>query len=236
MKLRHLQLVAILFAAFLSLVAAGASASSTAEKLAQLPTPFGARVQSVGSDVEHNAQLMSLATFQSTSSLADTAAFYKDLWSQEQDADRPGFVENRVGQWLVLGHVQEGYQTVLQLSLAQSHRSEGYLSVMQLDQGGARVALPSGIPGMERLSTTHSSDAQRVSELSVFSSSESVEPLARELSSYWQSQGWTLVSNEPYSQSRVLLLNRQSAQLEIVVSSSPGDGTLVVINKVDGHG
>ena len=212
-----------------------AMAASTAERLSQLVVPFDAKVLSVGSNVEHNGQIVSMATFESPSSLNDTVAFYRDLWSQEQVNGIPGMVENRAGQWLIIGQLQDGFQNVLQLNMEDPHRSEGFLSVMQLQAGSRSPLSDTVLPGMERVSTTRSFDGGRGSEISVYLSAEPVEPLARQLSGFWQSKGWTLVSDEPYAQSRVLLLNRKTAQLEIVISQSSGEGTLVVMNEVDDH-
>ncbi len=212
-----------------------AKAASTAERLSQLVVPFDAKVLSVGSNMEHNGQIVSMATFKSPSSLNDTVAFYRELWSQEQTNGMPGMVENRAGQWLIMGQLQNGFQNVLQLNMEDPHRSEGFLSVMQLQAGSQSPLSDTVLPGMERLSTTRSVDAGRGSEISVYLSPEPIEPLARQLSGFWQSKGWTLVSDEPYAQSRVLLLNRKRAQLEIVVSHSSGEGTLVVMNEVDDH-
>lgn len=235
MKRRRLSTWLVLSVAIVCGLPARVLAASTAELLVQIPIPFNARLQSVGREVQHNGQLMSLATFNSSSTLEETADFYRELWSQEQVDGRPGMVENRIGQWLVIGQLQNDHQSVLQLDVSNPHQSDGFLSVMKLAQGNAAAVTQALLPGMARLSTTRSQDAGRVSQLSVFSSQEAVEPLSRQLAAYWQDQGWTLVSNEDWSQSRVLLLNHQSAQLEIVVSQASGIGTLVVMNEIDDH-
>ncbi len=176
-----------------------------------------------------------MATYESSLSLADTVEFYQQLWVAEPGATLPGLVENRAGEWLMLGRLQDGFQIVVQLRLTEEHRSTGYLSVMGIDAGTSGNQPVSPIPGLEPLSTTHSQDAGRSSVLRVFSSRESVDSLVRQLAGHWQGQGWTLVSNEAYAQSKVLLLNRDSAQLEIVVSADTRDITLVVMNEVDDH-
>lgn len=211
-------------------------AATTAERLAQIPVPFDAQVLSVGRNVQHNGQIMSLATFESDAAQRDTLAFYRQLWAQEADDGTPGMLESRAGQWLVISHLQEGYQSVLQLNAEETHRSKGFLSVMQLQDQAANGSAHEMLPGLERLSLTRSQDANRESQLSVFLSTEAVEPVARQLAELWTNRGWTLVSNEAYSRSRVLLLNRKTAQLEIVISHASGTGTLVVMNEVDDHG
>ena len=219
----------------LSLPSSTLMASSASQSLVDVPVPFGTTMKSVGVDVVHNGQSMAVATYESSLSLADTVAFYQQLWIGEPDKALPGLVENRVGEWLMLGRLQDGFQTVLQLRLTDTHKSTGYLSVMSIESGssGNQPGLP--LPGLERLSTTRSQDAGRSSVLSVFSSRESVDSLARQLAGHWQGRGWTLVSNEAYAQSKVLLLNRDSAQLEIVVSGDTRDTTIVVMNEVDDH-
>ncbi|MGQ7848685.1 hypothetical protein ACUNV4_29585 [Granulosicoccus sp. 3-233] len=214
---------------------ASVASATTAEHLSRIPLPFNASIQSVGNNLQHNGQQVSVATFRSAAPLDETVAYYRELWSQERAEGIPGMVENHAGQWLILGQLQNGFQAVLQLNREEHSRSEGFLSVMQL--GAAHVSTSSDglLPGMQRVSTTRSQDGGRVSELSVYLSSEAVEPLSRQLAGFWQSKGWILVSSETYAQNRVLLLNRESAQLEIVISQDSSGGTLVVINEVDDH-
>ncbi len=210
-------------------------ASSASQSLVDVPVPFGTTMESVGDDVVHNGQSMAVATYESSLSLADTVAFFRQLWIAEPGETLPGMVENRVGEWLMLGRLQDGFQTVLQLQLTDSHKSTGYLSVMSIEAGSSGSQPVPPLPGLERLSATRSQDAGRSSVLSVYSSRESVDSLARQLAGYWQGKGWTLVSDEAYAQSKVLLLNRDSAQLEIVVSGDTRETTIVVMNEVDDH-
>lgn len=210
-------------------------AGNASQSLMDVPLPFGTNVQSVGDDVVHNGQSMAVATYESPLSLTDTVAFYRQLWTAEPGRTLPGLVENTVGEWLTLGRLQDGFQTVLQLRLSEEHRSTGYLSVMSIEAGSAGSQSVSALPGLEPLSTTRSQDAGRSSVLSVYSSGESVASLVSQLAGHWQGRGWTLVSSEAYAQSQVLLLNRDAAQLEIVVNGNTRDTTIVVVNEVDNH-
>ena len=210
-------------------------ARSASQSLMDVPLPLGAHVQSVGEEVNHNGQSMAVATYDSSLSLADTVEFYRQLWITEPGKTQPGLVENQVGEWLMLGRLHDEFQIVLQLRMSEEHRSTGYLSVMNIEAGSSGRLPDSPLPGLERLSTTRSQDAGRSSVLSVYSSPESVDSLTRQFAGYWQGRGWTLVSNETYAQSQVLLLNRNSAQLEIVVSADTRDTTIVVMNEVDDH-
>lgn len=213
-------------------------ARSAGQSLVDVPVPFGTHVQSVGNDVVHNGQTLTVATYESSLPLADTVEYYHRLWVAEPGKTLPGLVENRVGEWLTLGRLHDGFQIVLQLRLAENHRSSGYLSVMRIDASASTSGSRSSpsLPGLERLSTTRSQDGGRASVLSVYASQESVETLARQFAGHWQGKGWTLVSNEAYAQSKVLLLNHQSAQLEIVITGEPRQNTIVVMNEVDDRG
>ena len=219
----------------LTLLSSSLMAGSASQTLVDVPVPFGTQTQLVGDDVVHDGQSMAMATYESSLSMADTVAFYQQLWIADPGASLPGLVENRVGEWLMLGRLQDGFQVVVQLRLTEAHRSSGYLSVMSIEAGSTGNQTVPPIPGLEPLSTTHSQDAGRSSVLSVFSSRESVDSLVRQLAGHWQGRGWTLVSSETFAQNRILLLDRDSAQLEIVISADTRDITLVVMNEVDDH-
>lgn len=235
MTIPAMRLLRIVSGATLFLLSSTLMANSASQHLVDVPVPFGTRMQSVGDDVVHNGQSMAVATYESSLSLADTVAFFEQLWIAEPGKSSPGLVENRVGEWLMLGRLQDGFQIVLQLRLTEAHWSTGFLSVMSLEAGASGSQPGPPLPGLERLSTTLSHDAGRSSVLSVYSSTDSVESLARHLSGHWQGKGWTLVSSEPYAQSKVLLLNRDSAQLEVVISGESRENTLVVVNEADDH-
>ncbi|ASJ74657.1 hypothetical protein [Granulosicoccus antarcticus] len=226
-------------------------ASTVGETLAAVSIPFGAQVQSVGDDVVHNQQAMALATYESSLSIEDTIAYYDQLWPAEADKSppgltrpgltrpdrpRPGLLANRTAEWLMLGHLQGDIQIVLQLRLSDPGKSSGFLSAMQIKSDSSAPSSQTPLPGLERLSTTQSQDGKRSSVLSVYSSRQSAQSLARQFEKHWQAKGWTLVSSETYKGSRILLLNRDSAQMEIVISNAASDGTLVVLNEVDDHG
>ncbi len=235
MTVHHGLLASLISLCALFNMAGPASAANTSEHLLQVPAPFDARILSVGNELLHNGQRVSLATFESPSPLNETALFYRELWSQEPADDRPGMIEERAGGWLIIARLQDGFQTVLQLDEEFPARSKGLLSVMQMGSGVGTAPSSSLLPGMQRLSSTRSQDDGRASVLSVHRATEAVEPLARQLADLWQGKGWNLVSSELYQQSRVLLLNRKDARMEVVISDVPGQGTLVVVNEVDDH-
>jgi hypothetical protein len=209
-----------------------ALADSTAARLANVPVPSGTRVLSVGGNTIHNGSIVSMATYESSLSLSHTADFFRDLWQETARDGVPGFVETRAGDWLMLSRLHEGFNTVLQLDLAEPHRSKGFLSVMALDSTAPGTTPLQGLDGFEQLSTTRSFDGTRESVLSVYAAAESVDTLVRQLADYWQRRDWTLVSEESHAQSKVLLLNRQSALMEIVISSVSAVGSFIVINEV----
>lgn len=220
------------------------AAQTTAEHLASIALPLDARVESVGSNLEQGGSTVSIATFEVPQPVEQTVDFYRERWAQgapvegqrssnnTNQPDIPAMVENRVGPWLVLGHLQNGFQRVLQLNVEEPGNSRGFLSVMKL-QSAARPVQPSlDLPGLQLLSTTRSRDAGKSSSLSVHAAELDVGALSRQLTALWQERGWTAVSDERQGNSRVLLFNRRQVQLDIVVSPAQGGGSLLIMNEV----
>lgn len=232
------------------------ASSTTAEQLARLQVPPGSRLLSVGTDLDSNGHIMSVASFESAQPLADTVAFFRENWTEAASDNAPGLspspartgvdgdspqesmpalVENRIGSWLVLGRLQDGFQQVLQLNLDSPHKSSGYLSVMQIGVGvhtGEDITLP----GMELLSSTGSRDTTRTGRLSVYRASATTEALRHQLARFWEHRGWQAVSDRAEGAHRIQTFNRRNAQLDVVIGPGESGGSLVVVNEVEMHG
>ena len=219
---RHTRIGISSIALLMLVLQAQVHADTPAERLMAVPVPHGTRLLSAGADVVQNGNPMALASFDVSLPVDETRAFYRQLWSEPHQENLPALVENQAGNWFILGRLEAGYSIVLQLDLARADRSTGYLSVMQVAQDHRARPEPEDFPGLQRLSTTVSNDELQLSTLSVYSSSESVETLARRFASQLQGQDWVLVSEEGYAQSKVLLLSRRSAQKTVVISALSG--------------
>ncbi|NND90586.1 MAG: hypothetical protein HKN42_06950 [Granulosicoccus sp.] len=223
-----------LIAAVLVFAATGALAHESSEHLVKVPVPVNSVVQSIGENVKHEGVAVSMATFDSPLPLEQTIKFYRQLWTERGSVTVPGIIETRTRDWLILSRLQDGHNAVLQLRVDEPGRSHGFVSVMHVPADSAARQIESGIPGLERLSTTESHDASRQSVLSVYASDRSIDSLASELVRYWRSHQWTLVSEESHLQSKVLLLNRQSRTLDVVIANDR-QKTLVIVNEVSGR-
>lgn len=205
-----------------------------ATALSDVPIPPGAQVQLIGIDAIHNGRSVSMATFEASHSIDTTIAFYNDVWPDPDTGDTPGMIQSRTPEWLLLSHLEGGYNTVVQLSLAQAHLSTGYISVMPVAQK-ASTPVASSIEGLELLSDTQTDDQFSTSRLSVYASPLSVDEVADDMIRRRISKRWILISRREFAGSQIATMSSSDKQLEMVVSRSEEGGSTVVINVVSMH-
>jgi len=235
------------YAALLATVAlfllSAISATASAQQLADVPVPFNTDLQVVASELAHNGHRVSMATYTSSLSLEESTDFYRRVWSGDSEARIPGMIEMMAGEWLLMSRLSNGYNTVIQLRLAEPHRSSGFVSIMPIPGFTPNKPISSPVEyadapdGLQLLSTTQSNDGSRSSRLSVYSSLQSIQLTTRLYIKHLQDLGWTLVSEQSHAQNKVVLLNQQSGQLELVVSNdSYQGGSVIVVNEIVDHG
>ena len=205
-----------------------------ATALSDVPIPPGAQVQLIGVDAIHNGRSVSMATFEASHSIETTIAFYNDAWPDPDTGDTPGMIQSRTPEWLLLSHLDGGYNTVVQLSLAQPHLSTGYVSIMPVAQK-ITSPLTSSIEGLELLSDTQTDDQFSTSRLSVYASSLSVNEISDDMIRARSSGQWLLTSRREFAGSQIATMSSSDKQLEMVVSRSEEGGSTVVINVVSLH-
>lgn len=205
-----------------------------ATALSDVPIPPGTQVQLIGIDAIHNGRSVSMATFDASHSIDTTIAFYTDVWPDPDTGDTPGMIQSRTPEWLMLSHLDDGYNIVVQLSLAQPHLSTGFVSIMPVTQKASHP-VTSSIEGLELLSDTQTDDQFSSSRLSVYASSLSVNEVADELIRRRISERWLVTSRREFSGSQIATMSSRDKQLEMVVSRSDEGGSTVVINVVSLH-
>ncbi len=205
-----------------------------ATALSDVPIPPGAQIQLIGVDAIHNGRSVSMATFEASQSIESTIEFYNDAWPDPDTGDTPGMIQSRTPEWLLLSRLDGGYNTVVQLSLAQPHLSTGYVSIMPVGQK-ALNPLTSSIDGLELLSDTQTDDQFSSSRLSVYASSLSVNELTDDMIRRRISGRWLLTSRREFAGSQIATMSSSDKQLEMVVSRSEEGGSTLVINVVSLH-
>jgi hypothetical protein len=217
--------------------------NASVEQLANVPVPVNTVVRIVSDDMIHNGSRVSLATYTSSLSLEESIDYYRGVWSGDTDSRIPGLVETQAGEWLMISRLRDGYNTVIQLRLAEPHKSTGFVSIMAIpgrvpnESSRNTVDNTNPIDGLQLLSSTQSSDGTRLSRLSVYSSSQSIESTTRLYVKHLLDQDWVVVSERVHAQSKVVLMNRKSQLVELVVirETSRG-GSVIVVNEIHDRG
>jgi len=202
--------------------------------LSDIPVPPGGKVEIIGQDAIHNGTSVSMGTFSASQSIDSTVAFYERTWPDSPSSDLPGMIQSRTPEWLLLSHLEDGYNTVIQLSLATSHFSSGFVSVMPVEQLSAGQPT-AGIQDLQLLSDTRTDDHYSSSQLSVYSSVLPVSVLTDRLVRTRISEHWTVTSRREYGDSQIVLMSARTGQLELIVSRSDDVGSIVVVNEVSPH-
>jgi len=202
--------------------------------LSDVPVPPGGKIEIIGEDAVHNGTSISMGTFIASQSIDSTVAFYEQAWPDSPSSDMPGMIQTSTPEWLLLSHLSDGYNTVIQLSLATTHRSTGYVSVMPVEQLSA--AQPTvGIDDLQLLSDTRTKDEFSSSQLSVYASVLPVSLLTERLVRTRINGHWKVTSKREFGDSQIVLMSARTGQLELIVSRSDDVGSIAVINEVSPH-
>lgn len=202
------------------------------DRLNEVPIPPGTHLALVSAESDHNGALVSIATYQSTLSLDDTLAFYHDVWPHEKDSSVPGRLESVVGDWLLISRLRDDVNTVIQLNVTETSRSTGYLSVMAVTSPTVGKSGSHSQGGYREISKTISKDGSMSSIVSVLESNQSVSGFIRTLLRLRKDAGWQVTSQKQHADSQIVLMNRQSQRMEMVLSEG-GQGTVIaVVNEV----
>ncbi|MFT6878207.1 MAG: hypothetical protein ACJAZF_004338 [Granulosicoccus sp.] len=208
------------------------------DTLNKVPVPPGTRLSLVSAESVHNGASVAIATFESRLSLDDTLAFYKNIWPNEPESTVPGRLESVVGDWLLISRLHGDVNTVIQLNVTKTSRSTGFLSVMAINSPVAIKSPAWGAPkiqdqdGYLELSRTTSEDGSLSSTTSVLESNQSMSNFIQSLLRLRVDAGWQLSSQKQHAGSQIVLMNRQSQRVEMVISEDRQGTVLAVINEV----
>jgi hypothetical protein len=202
------------------------------ETLNKVPVPPGTQLGLVGAESVHNGSSVSIATYESTLSLNDTLAFYDNVWPNELNSTLPGRLESVTGDWLLISRLRDDVNTVIQLNVNETSRSTGFLSVMAVNSSARQTSAIQNHGAYRELSRTHSEDGSSSSTLTVLQSNQSISSFIHSLLRLRMDAGWQLSSQKQYASSHIVLMNRQSQRLEMVISEDSPGTVLAVVNEV----
>lgn len=218
-------------------------AAASGLALADIPVPVNTVLHVVAHDMKHNDNRVSLARYTSSLSIDQSLDFYRTLWSDSGVDDRPGMLENRVGEWLLISRLQAGYNIVIQLKSTEPFHSTGFLSIMPLpdtqrsNSTSADFTTASTVADLQLLSSTQTQDGKRRSLLTVYSTSQSVDVITDQYLRHLTDQDWVLVSKQRHARNTIVLLNRNTQRIEFVASGDTTKrGSVLVVNEIHGRG
>ena len=221
-----------LIAAFLLL----SSFEVTAEYGA-IPMPESMHSVWVGQDIVQNGIPMQIQSFTYGGSVENLLAYYKNQWENTGQSDIPGFVEQEVGGWAIISHLENTTNTVVQAKSSDDGGAEGYISQATLGAKSDVKEIIRDFPkmsGSDVISATESSDSNREATTLIFSNHFSVESNTVFYKSKMKALGWSYVHGAEQGKTSILLFNGEGTQTEIAISKNENGMTIIFANVVNG--
>ena len=204
-------------------------ASAGEADLDSVPLPPGAVIRIVALDSVQNGRRVSIATLESAQSIEETLSFYRQAWAEPRGT-LPGHIEETAGDWQIISRLEDPLNLVVQLRNGKSG-VEGFISALSIEP----VATPGNLPlpsGGELLSSTSTQDGPLHATTSVVASIARTGQVAAFYRDRLARKGWKLASDRSELGSRVLLLQRRGARMELVVADDEQGGSITVLNEV----
>lgn len=226
--------VALYLVFFYGVSTAHAAGSSL---LDDVPVPPQATLEVISEEFQHNGQALLIARLVTSANYQTSLDFYRSAWESASDSEIPGYVEREYENWVAISRLRNGTNTVVQFdksSLSSDPASGAALiSVMNLEQRVVASFNALSHPGdAELLSSTRTNDIGRDSTVEVIKTSMAMGSSREYYRSKMRRDGWNLVSDRSALDSMVMLFNRKSEKIEIVLNPSNDGSTLIVINQV----
>lgn len=209
-----------------------ASAAVGGDRLSveEVPVPDDASVRMVARDLVQHGLPVQIASLETSRSREATLEFYRDAWPADEDG--PGHLESQAGEWVIISHLLDEQNIVVQLR-DDAGGTAGLISVMSLQPLETPAAVDRPLPpGGERLSTTTTVDIGTSATTSVIESPERAGLVSAFYKDVLAREGWSLVSERVVSGQIVLMLQQAGAWIELVVSDEFSEGSVVVLNEV----
>jgi len=101
--------------------------------------PLKAHVKIVSDSINVNGLAMNIWEFTSQDNVNEVLDFYKRLWAESPNDALPGYIENELGEWLLISRATEGSLISVLLKSMPMNTSKGLVSVSKY---GSRKSKP----------------------------------------------------------------------------------------------
>lgn len=197
-----------------------------------IEAPPGAHVEWVAENMHVNGLPMRVRRFTTAMSVEQVMAFYLQRWR-----GTPPPVENRVGDWRVIGRQAGDFYLTVQTRTAAGGETEGFLGVSKLPAAPDTPKLDTRFPrldGTEVLSDVSSRDDGRLGKTLVLHNTYSVQSNASFYEGALPNQGWkrNAAFGGAERDRRVLYFQRRDESAALVIAPHPEGGTAIVVNIV----
>ena len=201
-----------------------------------LPVPSGTHVSWVGRELLHNGTRFNIQSFRSSQPIARVLNYYRDLWASNAGrSDVPGYQEQSIGEWSVIGNLAGRFSTVLQVKTGPQSTTVGFVSTVELHQRPRPVQLPNDISvpgGSVLLSHTTTGDQLKNQGTWIVENINSVSVNRRYFIRQMKFAGWHLAASENQATQVVMMFNAKRARCEITMTQSNAGKTIILINRV----
>lgn len=212
--------------------------TKAADWLDTFPVPGTANLETIALQVRHNGHLVDMARYESTDSVADTLAFYQDLWGEPNARDvsiPPVWLRSEVGDRIYISRLYDGLSQVLDLDNTSQAESRGILSIMSIDSAVAVERSEYLLSDGELLSLTQTSD-KGVGDSTLFMAryKRSPQSLADRYREHFDSRGWKAGLRQEGDSSVLLSFSDGGKRdLSVVITAAPGGGAHAVLNEIE---
>jgi len=200
-----------------------------AARLHDIELPANATAKSIATNVVQHGHRMSMAVLLPQSPIEDVLEFYRQLWEQS-DSELPGFLEDQSEGWNIISSIDDGWNRVMQIRNS-TNGVEAYLSVLEIqpisDRPYRGILPRDGV----LVSALSGEEFNKPTQTDVVFSKQREQAVAGFYRNHFNTEGWSIVSDRKVKGSFVLLMQRNGAQAEVVVTSVD-DGSVAVLNMV----
>ncbi len=212
---------------------------ATATELPEITKPHNAELAWVSNNINQNGMQLSIQAFRSPDSVDSVMGFYRSRWGNDAasaEGDKPGFVENEMGEWQVISQLRDKHNIVLQLKPSYEGGSEGFLSsaVKVTSSGQIHIDFPAP-DGAERVSSSIVEENNTESQTLVYVTQDNISNTASFYRRKLKSQGWRMATSQQHDGMEFMMFNRKNEKCELVVSPFEGGATVIYVNKVESN-
>ena len=200
-----------------------------------IPVPQNASLAWISDSLNQDGMQLAIQTFYSDDSVDEVMAFYREAWHKEGDV--PGYVENTLGEWLIISQLRDDSNIVLQVKPGEAGNTTGFLSTATKNSGLKQPALDFPMPdGTEKFSSSYVEEDDAQVHTMTFISTQTVGNAANFYRNNMSRKGWELAREQEVDGNQIMFFNRDGDRCELVVSQLDGESTVIHVNRVKRNG